>query len=231
MKQLPLYVALDVDHVKQALLIAEQTTGYVEGFKVGPRLFFRSGQKLISKLRSLGKVFLDFKFFDIPSSMVGAVQSAFDLGADQVSVHASAGMEALKQLSILEKKLKTKREFRILAVTVLTSFSQTSLPNFSKSYSLFSQVESLADLVVKSGLTGLVCSGQEVAHLRKRYPQVYLLVPGVRLLEETNHRDQKRVITPQKVLKLGANAFVMGRPIYGAQYPAQFCKKLVSLLR
>ena len=225
MKKLPVYIALDLDEEEKALFVARETSPYVEGFKVGPRLGLKDGSSIISKLKSYGKVFLDFKFFDIPSTMVSSVQAAFNLGVDLVTVHSQAGEESLKRLAELEAQLKRKREFRILAVTVLTSFSQRSLPLLAQTQSLFSHVESLSDLVIKSGLSGLVCSGNEVAHLRKRHPDAYLLTPGIRFTLDSM-QDQKRVFTPQKAIKSGASALVIGRPIYESTDPAGVCTQL-----
>jgi len=226
-------VALDLDNKKRARWIAHEVAPYVEGFKIGPRLLFRCGSSVISDLKPLGKIFLDFKFFDIPSVMLAAVQAAFDIGANYVTVHAHAGEVALKQLAILEQQLQAQRDFRILAVTVLTGFAQETLPLFLRNYSLRFQVESLADLVVRSGLSGLVCSGHEVGQLRARHPEAYLLTPGIRLSSQVSSQkaqDQKRVCTPQDVMKRGASAFVMGRSIYESDHPAQICAELQSEL-
>lgn len=228
MKPLPLYVALDVEDEQRALWIAREVRDQVEGFKVGPRLFLKASQSFILKLKAFGKVLLDFKFFDIPSSMVGAVESAFNLGVDSVTVHANAGAEALSQLAALEQRLKVQREFRILAVTILTSFSQRTMPYLTRHHTILSQVEILSDLVIKSGLSALVCSGQELQILRKRYPSAYLLTPGVRMSRQVSE-DQNRVCTPKEVLQAGANAFVMGRPIYEVDDPAAICRRIQKM--
>jgi len=225
MKKPPVYVALDVDEEKRALLIAGKTCPYVEGFKIGPRLYLKYGPAIISKLKPYGKIFLDFKFFDIPSTMMFSVRTAFHLGVDMLTVHAQAGEESLKRLADLETRLKLKRDFRILAVTVLTSFSYRSLPPLMRTQSLFSHAESLSDLVVKSGLSGLVCSGDEVAHLRKRHPHSYLLTPGIRFILNRT-QDQKRVLTPRRAVQEGASALVIGRPIYESADPAGICMQL-----
>ena len=224
-----LYVALDVDDGRRAVQIARAVSPYAEGFKVGPGLFFKEGKGFIGKLKLYGKVFLDFKFFDIPSTMVRAVRAGFYLGADMVTVHAGAGGEALRELSLLEQNLRAKREFRILAVSVLTSFSNRNLPYLQRCYAVKAQVESLAALVMKSGLRGLVCAGGEVQALRKRHPGAYLLVPGVRF-KAGAAGDQKRVFTLKALAGAGADAFVMGRPIYQAKDPAQVCAQLVQHL-
>ena len=271
MKKLPLYVALDVDNGKKAQQLAEKTAPYVEGFKIGPRLLLKTGPSLINQLKPYGKVFLDLKFFDIPSTMVSATQSAFSAGADMVTIHAGAGEPALKCLAKLSAQLNAKRPFRILAVTVLTSFERQHLPPLAKIYSLKAHVESLTHTVIKSGLNGLVCSSHEVATLRQKYPSAYILTPGIRQRVAKDARrssdlsakttvpslvrdsrgarcalrgndtgfhgndkmappDQKRVGTPQSALLAGANALVMGRPIYLAKDPAQVCSELQTEL-
>ena len=233
MKKLPVYVALDLDTEEQALLMAKEIAPYVKGFKIGPRLCLRNGSSFLSKLKSYGKVFLDCKFFDIPSTMLSSVQTAFDLGVDMLTVHALAGEESLKKLAELENRLNMERNFRVLAVTVLTSFTQRSLPPMMQPQSLYSHVESLSNIVMKSGLTGLVCSGSELISLRKRYPKAYLLTPGIRFASSPL-QDQKRVFTPQKAIQDGASALVIGRPIYQSKDPVRVCarlqKELVSFL-
>ena len=142
MKTLPVYVALDVDSEEQALAVAQQTAPYVLGFKIGPRLVLKKSSLFIKKLKDLNKkIFLDCKFFDIPSTMLASIQAAFDEGVDMLTVHAQAGEPALKKISQLEMKLKGQRDFRILAVTVLTSFSQKTLPASNACFSISRQVE------------------------------------------------------------------------------------------
>ncbi len=210
--------------------LARQTAPYVEGFKVGPRLFFKSSRQFVPRLKKYGRVFLDFKFFDIPSSVVAAVQAAWDQGADLTTVHAHNGADTLRLLASLQLRLKAKRDFRILVVTVLTSFTRSLLPAFLKPFSLPLQVESLADFSVRQGLNSLVCSAEEVGILRKRHPQAYLLTPGIRLVESPDG-DQKRVKTAPQALKAGASALVMGRPVYQAPDPVKVCVQLQESLK
>ena len=231
MKKLPLYVALDLGEEAKALSVAKATAPYVEGFKIGPGLYFKNGPSLIEKLKFYGcKVFLDFKFFDIPSTMLFSVNSAFNMGVDMLTVHALAGEESLKRLAKLEAQLRKKKEVRILAVTVLTSFSQDSLPPPLRAEPLLSCVESLSDLALRSGLKGLVCAGHEVDLIRKKHPKAYLLTPGIRLSKKLEKGDQKRVFTPEEAIESGADALVIGRPIYESADPAGVCARLQNVL-
>ncbi len=214
----PLIVALDVDSREDCFRIARQIGEHVGAFKVGPRLVVRYGADLVSELARLAPVFLDNKYLDIPNTMESAVRASFEAGATLVTVHAWAGKEALARMAQVEQELNSIRPFQILVVTVLTSFSQETLPPPMQAHPLNEQVNQLADLAVASGLLGLVCSPEEVGSLRRRYPRSFVVTPGIRLPQQ-NFGDQKRVLGPRQALDLGASALVVGRPIVEALNP------------
>src|SRR4051812_14681174 len=112
----PIFVAVDVDTAEQALSLVRQTRAFVGGFKVGPRLCLRYGEPLLKEIARHGNMFIDNKYFDIPSTMEAAVRASFDMGAAFCTVHAQAGAEALEALARLEDELCNIRPFRILAV-------------------------------------------------------------------------------------------------------------------
>ncbi|HMN68732.1 MAG TPA: orotidine-5'-phosphate decarboxylase [Bdellovibrionales bacterium] len=219
----PIFVAVDVDTAEDALKLVRGTRAFVGGFKVGPRLSLRYGETLLKEIARHGNMFVDSKFFDIPSTMESAVRAAFECGASFATVHAQAGKEALSLLAELEEELCKVRPFRILAVTILTSFRQDTLAPVVNQMPIPDQAKSLAKLVIDCGLTGLVCSPEEVESLRKAHPGAYLVTPGVRLSHE-DRGDQKRVADPRAALARGASALVVGRPIYDAVDPAMAAK-------
>ena len=222
MKKLPLFVALDVARLDQALSLVEKTKNYVQAYKIGPRLFLIHGLELIEKIKNYGaQVFLDFKFHDIPSSTLEAVRTSFNIGADFVTVHASVGEETLELLSQFEKSALKDRFFQILFVTVLSSV-QDSEENRSK---VFQQ----AEWVCRAGLKGLVCSPWEVGVLKKKYPDMFLVTPGIRL-EGDSSDDQKRWMSPLRALEEGSSALVMGRSLIKSEEPEQILKKLYASL-
>ena len=224
MKKLPIFIALDLDTEKQALSFVEKTQKYVQAYKIGPRLYLGSGKQLIASIKQLApeaQIFLDFKFYDIPSSTVEAVHSAFYVGADYVTVHACVGQESLSQLYQLEGRLSTERSFKILFVTVLSSFP-SSLETEQK-------VFSLADMVYKTGLRGFVCSAWEARALRDKYPSAFLVTPGIRL-EGDSQGDQKRVMSPEQALEAGSSALVMGRSLITKPNPDRLLEKLAQSL-
>lgn len=226
----PLIVALDVDDESRARKLAGDLQTLVGAVKLGPRLLLRTGGRLIRDLAQNLPVFVDLKFFDIPSTMLSAVRSCFELGASLVTVHSLAGKEALAQLALLEAELKRQRPFKILAVTILTSFEQESLASVFKSQSLEQHVVDLVDLAQSAGLSGIVCSPEELRILSSR--GLFLVTPGIRL-PENDRGDQKRVLSPEQALAAGASAIVVGRPILEAPHPAEaalrFTRSLGSL--
>ncbi len=219
----PIFVALDVDDDKAAMALVKECRAFVGGFKVGPRLALRYGEPFLKEVARHGNMFIDNKYFDIPNTMEAAVRASFEVGASFCTVHAQSGPEALTMLAELEESLNRTRPFRILAVTVLTSFKQETLPSVVKHLPIAEQTRALAQLAIDCGITGLVCSPDEVEMLRGLYPSAYLVTPGVRLSHE-DRGDQKRVSDPLTALRRGASALVVGRPIYDALEPALAAK-------
>lgn len=224
----PLIFALDLDEEKKALELVEQTAEVVGGIKIGPRLMLRYGHSFLKQMVSRAPVFLDMKFFDIPSTMVSAVRAAFDMGVKLVTVHAQAGAEALEQLAKLESEYQKTNDAKILAVTILTSFDEAGLPPILKSQSIDQHVLDLVKLSHQSGIKGIVCSPHELMKLRE-FKDLYLVTPGIRLSEGAKG-DQKRTMGPREAIELGAAGIVMGRPILEALQPVEFCRELVKNL-
>lgn len=224
----PLILALDVDTQDQVTGVVEQVGDLVGCIKLGPRLVYRYGADLVSHIAKTTPVFVDNKYFDIPSTMLAAVRTSFEAGATFVTVHALAGNEALKELAKLELELNKLRPFKILAVTVLTSWSEQSLSASFQSWPIEKHVKSLADEVCSSGLRGLVCSGHELQFLNEL--EAFKVVPGIRLTDvsQLNTEDQKRVMTPAQALKAGASALVIGRPILQAANPREMVLKILE---
>ena len=126
---------------------------------------------------------------------------------------------ALTQLAELEAELCEERPFRILAVTILTSFTADTLAPNANAQTIADQTRALARSTLDAGLTGLVCSPAEVEDLRREFPSGYLVTPGVRLATDARG-DQARVADPARALSSGASALVVGRPIYDSPQPA-----------
>lgn len=221
----PLILALDVDSVSEARNVLDQVGDLVGAIKLGPRLTYKYGADIVTEFSKITSVFVDNKYFDIPSTMEAAVRASFLAGATLVTVHALSGREALVNLALLEAELNKVRPFKILAVTILTSWEKSSFPENFHAWTVENHVRSLSDLVYQSGLRGLVCSGHELEFISQK--DFFTVVPGIRL-ECDDSADQKRIMTPKQAMKSGAKALVIGRPILKAVEPRQTVLKILE---
>ena len=216
-------VALDGMAPEQAMAFT-QSVPELRWVKVGLELFVAGGPAVVQQLRDQGKrVFLDLKFHDIPASMAGACSSAARLGAELITVHASAGSAALgaAQAEALESAAAAGLPApTLLAVTVLTSWEQARFASeLAIGESLAAYVPRLAQLAAAAGIGGCVCSPLEVAALRAAHPEPFALVtPGIRPAGAALG-DQQRVLTPAQGVAAGASQLVIGRPITAAPDP------------
>ena len=161
-------------------------------------------------------IFLDLKFHDIPNTVKKAVYAASKLGIWMLNVHASGGSNMLRAAREGVDMAGVNRPF-LIAVSVLTSMSDSSLKETGVNCSVVEQVNRLTHLAVSAGLDGMVCSAQEAAALRRNFGEIPLLVtPGIRP-EGAQEDDQQRIMTPRKAIDAGASYLVIGRPI--TQHP------------
>lgn len=223
----PIIAALDVDSAEECLRLADLLGSKVGALKLGPRLIVRYGAELVKTVAAKAPVFVDNKYLDIPNTMESAIRATFAAGATLATIHAWSGSEALSRLAKVEAELNRQRPFKILVVTVLTSFSKDTLPPSLQSVSIAEQVSDLARFASGCGLNGLVCSPHEVALQRAQLPEVFLVTPGVRLPTD-ELGDQKRVETPAEAMRLGASALVIGRPIVEAKDPVLAVERMMS---
>ena len=125
---------LDIYEAKELL----ERCPNVKWVKVGLELFTREGPNAIKILKNLNKkIFLDLKFHDIPNTMSAACYEVSKLGVDIISVHASAGSEALnisKKASLEGAKLANLNSPCVVGVTILTSFSNEAFKTCSRSF-------------------------------------------------------------------------------------------------
>jgi orotidine-5'-phosphate decarboxylase len=215
-----LIVALDVSRASQAAELVNRLERNCRWFKVGMELFTAAGPAAIEPLVSRGhSVFLDLKYCDIPNTVAGAVRSAAGLGVRLVTVHAAGGPAMLEAARNELEKLANPPQ--LLAVTVLTSMDAKQIGAVGIPRSPGEQVELLARMALDAGITGFVCSPQEVAKLRELAgPEAVLVIPGIRP-SGAQVGDQKRVATPAEALGNGASYLVVGRPITHAADPAE----------
>ncbi|HEV2692065.1 MAG TPA: orotidine-5'-phosphate decarboxylase [Verrucomicrobiae bacterium] len=230
----PIIAALDVPTAEQALKLAEQIAPAVGAFKIGKELFVSAGPDIVKRVRATGaSVFLDLKFHDIPNTVAKAVAAATRLDVQMLTIHTSGGgemMHAAEQSAQATAKSLGLTAPLVLGVTVLTSSTNETLGEIGCAADTEAQVLRLAQLAVKSGLRGLVCSPLEIIALRKILPaHIQLVTPGIRTGAEKAD-DQKRTLTPREAMTAGASWLVIGRPIYAAENPRAAAEKILESL-
>ncbi len=230
----PIFVALDVPDRARALQLVEDLAPVVGGFKVGSELFTSSGPEIIKAIRATqAAVFLDLKFHDIPNTVAKAVGAACRMDVQMLTIHTSGGLEmmrAAEQAAQESSKNTGGSPPLVLGVTVLTSMDGGTLSELGWKPDVGKQVERLAELAVRAGLRGLVCSPLEIARLRQILPEsIELVTPGIRTGSEQPD-DQKRTLTPREAIEAGASWLVIGRPIYAATNPRLAAEAIVKTL-
>ena len=230
----PIIAALDVPSAEQALKLAEQIAPAVGAFKIGKELFVSAGPDIVKRVRATGAcVFLDLKFHDIPNTVARAVAAAIRLDVQMITLHASGGGEMMRAAEQSARDTAQALGLPVplvLGVTVLTSSSSETLAETGCEADTEKQVLRLAQLAVKSGVRGLVCSPLEIAALRKILPgEVQLVTPGIRTGSEKAD-DQKRTLSPREAMQAGANWLVVGRPIYAAENPRLAAETILASL-
>lgn len=221
----PIYVAIDTPDLERARQLAGMVRNHVGGIKLGLEFFCANGHHGVHEIAKIGlPIFLDLKLHDIPNTVAKAVQALHVLEPAILTVHAAGGRAMLE-----DAKAAAGRNTRVVAVTVLTSLDTADLGEIGVSDGAAAQVERLADLARDAGLDGIVCSGEEAAAARRRWPEGFLVVPGVRPAGG-KRGDQKRAVTPRAAIDAGASIIVVGRPISQAMDPDRAAREIEATL-
>ena len=178
--------------------------------KFGLQFFYsKNGRKFLEKYKS--DFWLDLKINDIPQTALSAVDSLKDLKkCKYITVHANGGLNMLK--AIKEKTKQINKNLKVLGVTVLTSLNNKSLKEIGHTKTVDQLVLKQAGVVKKSGCDGIVCSAKEAKMIRKKYKNLLVITPGIRLPGD-NINDQARVMTPKDAFKNKVSGVVIGRSL------------------
>lgn len=219
-------VALDFSQAKPAMELIRRLDGLIRWFKIGLELYISEGNKIVDEVRSQGySIFLDLKLHDIPHTVAGAVRSASLAGAEMLSLHAGGGPAMLAAAAEAAAGLSAAP--KLLAVTVLTSMDREQLSAVGVSAAPVEQVLRLARTGWDAGIRGFVSSAEEVASMRRSFPEATLVVPGIRPAGAVIG-DQRRVAAPATAVAAGADYLVIGRPITQAADPAAAAKAILE---
>lgn len=221
----PIYLALDLPHLREAKEMASKVKAHIGGVKLGLEFFCAHGAHGVHMVSSLGlPVFLDLKLYDIPNTVARAMQAIHVLEPAIVTVHASGGRAMME-----DAKAAAGGHTKVVGVTMLTSMDDRDLARTGVEGSAHEQVMRLTDLAREAGLDGIVCSGKEVKAVHERWKEGFLVVPGLRPAGG-EAGDQKRVVTPRKARDDGASVLVIGRPITRAEDPLAAARAIEATL-
>jgi len=222
-----LIIALDVSRASEAQKIVSAVGDSASTYKVGKQLFTAEGPQVVRDLVASGrKVFLDLKFHDIPNTVAGAVKSAAELKVSMLTIHASGGTKMLKAAA--EAAAQSSSKPLLLAVTVLTSFSDEDLQELGLPVGVADQVLRLAGIAHNAGVRGIVTSAHEARLLRRSLGEGFPIVtPGIRPTG-TDSADQARIVTPAEAIRNGVTHIVIGRPITGDPNPAAAAQRILD---
>jgi len=169
----------------------------------------------------------DAKLDDIPNTVVGAVKNLAALPHPPfaITMHTTAGIEAMT------KAQEAAGVIKMLGVTILTSVTPEEAEE-TYGVSRLTMVKKLAHNAVKSGLAGVVASPKEVGALKDDAITggLFAMIPGTRP-KWAAANDQANVELPRVAIEAGADALVIGRPITGAEKPAEAFARLISEIR
>ena len=211
-----IFVALDFSSFDKALDVANSVKNDAVGLKITNELFAVCGREGLSRLADIGlEIFLDLKAHDVPNTVKKTVASIASLKTVKyLTVHTSGGYDMLKAAK------EASGDLELLGVTILTSQSASK-----------EQVKFLADLGIKSKLSGIIASAQEYLSIRSLSKNLKIFCPGIRGFEDKKD-DQKRVMSYSEFCKISKSddkAFaVIGRPIYESGDASQNIKKIIQ---
>jgi len=210
-----LIVALDLDTVDHARELVKELDGLVDFFKVGLVLQLAHGaQTFLEELLQQGKrVFLDYKFHDIPETVKVAVEHASQLGVHFVTIHGSS---KVIKAAVAGRSGKLK----LFAVTVLTSMDEDDLKEMGYSETTVEQLVLFrAEKALAAGCDGVISSAREAQQIKSKFGKLLVVTPGIRP-DGSPENDQKRRMTPAQAIQAGADYLVLGRPVIESEiYP------------
>lgn len=227
-----LIVPLDVPTMDEAKKLLDKLGNVVKFYKIGCTLFTSAGPEAVKEVKKRGfKVFLDLKYFDIPSVVANAVEALVKLKVDIFTIHALGGFELME--AVFKVISQEKHKPIVLAVTVLTSINEAFLRDVlgTSDVTVEEEVGRLAELAKSAGMNGVVASAFEIERIKRICGDDFIvLTPGIRPLGAEMF-DQKRVLTPGKAIEKGADYLVIGRPIIRSNDPEKAAKNIIEEIK
>lgn len=224
--------ALDTTNVDEAATLAGELSSHVGGIKLGLEFFGANGpQGFLEVAKANRNIFLDLKLHDIPNTVAKTIHALMPLRPKIMTIHTAGGptmMKAASEAATLAAKNEGCERPIIVGVTILTSLDNEDIEAIGFQNKVSMQVVKLARLAKESGLDGVVCSPHEIKLIKESCGADFkLVVPGIRPAG-SDTGDQKRVMTPEEAVSLGADYLVIGRPITKSDNPAQSAQLIAN---
>jgi orotidine-5'-phosphate decarboxylase len=217
----PLILALDAQDWESHLQLidAMRPTGCI--LKVNDLVMNEGIARLLPNLSVYGRVMLDLKLHEIPNTVTNVCRHLHACPPWAVTVHASGGGEMVAAAVKALAGVSTN----VLAITVLTSMHPDTCEEIYHRRPR-AQVLHLTRIAAEAGANGVVCAPAESAMIRKEFPDLIVVNPGVRS-EGVAVGDQKRVSTPAGALAAGANHIVVGRQVTENNDPPKEARRIL----
>ena len=209
-------VALDQMSLEEIDVFLKQKDNTLPFVKIGLELFVKHGPELVHRIHNdyKKKIFLDLKLHDIPVTVAKAISSLKGLPIDFLTVHLSGG-EAMLKAAVAEARVSIPG-CKLLGVSFLTSLEASDLEDLFGIEDTDEAFLRLFKVASVSGIDGVVSSPLEVSLLKKHYPNLLSVTPGIRFQDEIESnvvQDQKRVMNPEEAFEEGSDYLVMGRSL------------------
>jgi orotidine-5'-phosphate decarboxylase len=217
-----IFLALDFNSIEKALDATKKLKDQIAGVKIGTELYAICGTEGLKKFEEFGvEIFLDLKLHDIPNQVKKTVATIASLKSIKyLTIHTSGNLEMLKAA-----QESAAGSIELLGVTVLTS--QSNLEGIGVKNSLKDQIKLLVNLAIKSDLSGVIASAQDISLIRSLSKELKIFCPGIR--SGKDKQDQKRVMNYADFSKIADDKCfaVIGRPIIEGD-PVQNIKKIIQ---
>jgi orotidine-5'-phosphate decarboxylase len=200
----------------------------VNFYKFGLSLQLAEGaEEFVRDLLGEGKrVFLDYKYYDVPETVRKAVSQAAKLGVSFLTIH---GVSATIRGAV---QGRGDSDLKLFAVTVLTSMEAEDLAEVGcADLPVPDLVAFRARKALEAGCDGVIASGLEARRIKAiSGGKLLIITPGIRP-QGYPEDDQKRKTTTREAIAAGADYLVVGRPILAAPDPLRAAEEFVADIR
>ena len=211
-----LIVALDVATIDVAKRLVSELKDLVFAFKVGFNLWMQkdSDDLFAMILDNKKKVFIDAKLYDIENTIEQAVRAAAARNFSFITVHHN---EKVVRAAV---KGRGASDLKIFVVTVLTMLDNENFKDMGIEKTVDDFVEWNTRRALQFGCDGVIAAATDnlkmIKDLAKSENKEFLIAtPGIRP-------------SGAQAIEAGADYLIVGRPIYGADYPAEAAKKIID---